>query len=69
MAWSKVSNPIEQAKVWPWLMHISKQDGMCRLFDPLRGEVYIMKIDTFFAPPKMVGCSHQLGSMVTIYSS
>jgi hypothetical protein len=47
MAWSKVSNPIEQAKVWPWLMHISKQDGMCRLFDPLRGEVYNMQVSIF----------------------
>ncbi|KAL5230529.1 hypothetical protein ABZP36_029305 [Zizania latifolia] len=74
---SKVSSPIEQAKVWPWLMHMSKQDGTCKLFDPLRCEEYnmqvtpfdtLMKSDTSFAPPKMVGCSYLL-AMMTMTSS
>uniref|UniRef100_A0A0E0ICP6 F-box domain-containing protein n=1 Tax=Oryza nivara TaxID=4536 RepID=A0A0E0ICP6_ORYNI len=46
-AWSEVLNPIEQAKVWPWLMHISKQDGTCKLFDPLRSENYNIQVTIF----------------------
>jgi hypothetical protein len=42
-----VSNPIEQAKVWPWLMHISKQDGTCKMFDPLRCEHYTLQVEVF----------------------
>ncbi|CAL4999108.1 unnamed protein product [Urochloa decumbens] len=46
-SWSKISNPIGQAKVWPWLMHISKQDGECQMFDPLRGEQYTLQVKKF----------------------
>ncbi|CAL5005946.1 unnamed protein product [Urochloa decumbens] len=46
-SWSKISNPIGQAKVWPWLMHISKQDGECKMFDPLRGEQYTLQVKQF----------------------
>ncbi|KAL6661585.1 hypothetical protein ACP70R_000969 [Stipagrostis hirtigluma subsp. patula] len=46
-SWSMVSNPIEQAKVWPWLMHCSRQDGMCKMLDPLRGKEYTLKVETF----------------------
>ncbi|CAL4999069.1 unnamed protein product [Urochloa decumbens] len=45
-SWSKVSNPIEQAKVWPWLMHCSKRDGICKMFDPLRGKEYTLRVET-----------------------
>ncbi|KAL5231835.1 hypothetical protein ABZP36_030611 [Zizania latifolia] len=44
---SKVSIPIEQAKIWPWLMHMSKQDGTCKLFDPLRCEEYSIQVTPF----------------------
>ncbi|CAO2191644.1 unnamed protein product [Urochloa humidicola] len=46
-SWSKVSNSIEQAKVWPWLMHCSKRDGTCKMFDPLRGKEYTLRVETF----------------------
>ncbi|CAL4999070.1 unnamed protein product [Urochloa decumbens] len=46
-SWSKVFNPVEQAKVWPWLMHCSKQDGICKMFDPLRGKKYTLRIEAF----------------------
>ncbi|CAL4999066.1 unnamed protein product [Urochloa decumbens] len=46
-SWSKVSYPVEQAKVWPWLMHCSKQDGICKMFDPLRGKEYTLQVETF----------------------
>ncbi|KAF8704474.1 hypothetical protein HU200_031427 [Digitaria exilis] len=45
--WSMVTNPIEQAHVWPWLMHISKQDGKCKMLDPLRGEQYVLQVEAF----------------------
>lgn len=45
--WSMVSNPIEQAKVWPWLMHVSKQDGACNMFDPLNGAGYTLQVEAF----------------------
>uniref|UniRef100_A0A0D9X8H0 F-box domain-containing protein n=1 Tax=Leersia perrieri TaxID=77586 RepID=A0A0D9X8H0_9ORYZ len=54
-AWSEVSNPIEQAKVWPWLMHISKQDGTCKLFDPLRCEEYNIQVTVPFDVDKQHG--------------
>lgn len=44
-SWSKVDNPIKQAAVW--LMHCSKQDGTCKMFDPLCGKEYILTVATF----------------------
>ncbi|XBI49516.1 hypothetical protein VPH35_113070 [Triticum aestivum] len=46
-SWSLVTNPVEQAIVWPWLLHCSGRDGACKLFDPLRGQEYIMHVETF----------------------
>jgi hypothetical protein len=43
-SWSMVSNPVEQAKVWPWLMHWSGRDGVCKLFDPLRCQEYTIGV-------------------------
>ncbi|BAT05685.1 uncharacterized protein [Oryza sativa Japonica Group] len=47
--WSSVSNPVAQAKVWPWLMHCVRQDGACKMFDPLCGVEYSMKVGPFDA--------------------
>uniref|UniRef100_A0A0D3H0W4 F-box domain-containing protein n=1 Tax=Oryza barthii TaxID=65489 RepID=A0A0D3H0W4_9ORYZ len=47
--WSSVSNPVAQAKVWPWLMHCVRQDGACKMFDPLCGVEYTMKVGPFDA--------------------
>ncbi|KAL6594074.1 hypothetical protein ACP70R_048975 [Stipagrostis hirtigluma subsp. patula] len=44
-SWSMVTNPIEQAKVWPWLMHCS--NGTCKMLDPLRGKEYTLRVETF----------------------
>ncbi|KAK3121848.1 hypothetical protein QOZ80_8BG0661770 [Eleusine coracana subsp. coracana] len=44
-SWSKCFNPIKQAAVW--LMHISKQDGTCKMFDPLWGKEYTLRVATF----------------------
>ncbi|CAL4999072.1 unnamed protein product [Urochloa decumbens] len=44
-SWSMISNPIGQAKVWPWLMHIPKQDGTCNMFDPLNGAGYTLHVE------------------------
>lgn len=44
-----VSNPVAQAKVWPWLMHCVRQDGACKMFDPLCGVEYSMKVGPFDA--------------------
>jgi hypothetical protein len=46
-SWSMVSNPVEHAKVWPWLMHCSGRDGVCKLFDPLRCQEYTIRVETF----------------------
>jgi hypothetical protein len=46
-SWSMVSNPVEQAKVWPWLMHCSGRDGVRKLLDPLRCQEYTIRVDTF----------------------
>ncbi|CAL4999115.1 unnamed protein product [Urochloa decumbens] len=46
-SWSKVSYPIEEAKVWPWLMHLSKHDGTCKMFDPLRAKEYTLQVEAF----------------------
>ncbi|KAM0929762.1 hypothetical protein ACQ4PT_001385 [Festuca glaucescens] len=46
-SWNMVSNPVEQAKVWPWLMHYSGRDGVCKLFDPLRCLEYTISVETF----------------------
>ncbi|KAJ1261652.1 hypothetical protein BS78_09G046800 [Paspalum vaginatum] len=47
-AWSKVSSPVEHAKVCPWLMYCSKQDWACKMLDPLRpGEEYTLRVETF----------------------
>ncbi|KAK1620740.1 hypothetical protein QYE76_026257 [Lolium multiflorum] len=46
-SWSMVSNPVEHAKVWPWLMHCSGRDGVCKFFDPLRCQEYTKWVDTF----------------------
>ncbi|KAI4982760.1 hypothetical protein ZWY2020_023252 [Hordeum vulgare] len=46
-SWSLVTNPVEQANAWPWLLHCSGRDGACKLFDPLRGQEYNMHVETF----------------------
>ncbi|KAL6645943.1 hypothetical protein ACP70R_017551 [Stipagrostis hirtigluma subsp. patula] len=46
-SWSKVSNPIQQAKAQPWLMHSSKQDGTCKILHPLRGTEYTLQVVSF----------------------
>ncbi|XBI49504.1 hypothetical protein VPH35_113058 [Triticum aestivum] len=46
-SWSLVTNPVEQAIVWPWLLHSSGRDGACKLFDPLRSQEYNMHVETF----------------------
>ncbi|TVU05673.1 hypothetical protein EJB05_48845, partial [Eragrostis curvula] len=46
-SWNIVPSMEEQDKVWPWLMHCSKQDGTCKMFDPLRGKEYTLSIDAF----------------------
>ncbi|RLM60807.1 F-box protein family-like [Panicum miliaceum] len=71
-SWSLVSNPLEQAKVWPWLMHLPKQDGVCKMFDPLRGKEYTLQVEAFEttsgdrlvyrSSKDMAGWSHQPSS-------
>ncbi|XP_015695623.1 uncharacterized protein LOC107304732 [Oryza brachyantha] len=41
--WSLVSNPVAKAKAWPWLMHCIRQDGECKMFDPLHPMEYALK--------------------------
>uniref|UniRef100_A0A0D9X8G9 KIB1-4 beta-propeller domain-containing protein n=1 Tax=Leersia perrieri TaxID=77586 RepID=A0A0D9X8G9_9ORYZ len=47
--WRSISNPVAQAKVWPWLMHCGRQDGTLKMFDPLQGIGYTMKVGPFNA--------------------
>lgn len=30
-----------------WLMHLSKQDGACKMFDPLHGKEYTLRVEAF----------------------
>ncbi|KAL6661325.1 hypothetical protein ACP70R_000709 [Stipagrostis hirtigluma subsp. patula] len=46
-SWSMVTNPVGRAKAWPWLMHCSRQDGLCKMFDPLLGKEYTLQVVTF----------------------
>uniref|UniRef100_A0A0D9X8G3 F-box domain-containing protein n=1 Tax=Leersia perrieri TaxID=77586 RepID=A0A0D9X8G3_9ORYZ len=46
-SWSDVSNPIEHAKVWPWLMYCSERDNKCKMLDPLHGKQYTLQVESF----------------------
>ena len=46
-SWSLITNPLKHAKVWPWLRHLPKPDGACKMFDPLRGKEYTLQVEPF----------------------
>ncbi|KQK01169.1 hypothetical protein BRADI_3g54234v3 [Brachypodium distachyon] len=50
-SWKKVCNPVQGAKVWPWLMHSSGQDGKCKFFDPLRCQENDARFPVAYANP------------------
>ncbi|KAK3123558.1 hypothetical protein QOZ80_8AG0632730 [Eleusine coracana subsp. coracana] len=62
--WSMVSVVAEQDKRWPWLMHCSKQDGTCKMFDPLRGKEYTLSIEAFKSDDRIIFRSSKDGWMV-----
>lgn len=49
--WSIITNAIQAAKVWPWLMHspTANGSGICKFFDPLDGKDYTLEIEALLS--------------------
>lgn len=64
-SWSLVSTIMaEKDSMCPWLMHYSRQDGTCKVLDPLRGKEYTLYIEAFKSDDRIILRSSKEGWVV-----